>query len=460
MPERTGTAGRRPPGGAGRPGKTRRVRQMVAGSEYQLLFTACLALVAIGVVMVFSASSTTQILNDGGLAASTAFLKKTLVAAAIGMVLFALAIRVNLSKVREWTPQFGILCIVALLAVLMVGQSINGTKGWFLLGPVQMQPVEFLKIALVLYGANLLADRPDRLRSVRELGPYLGFTAVSAVLVLAQPDMGSAMIAIFAVGATLVAAGARPRDLGLLGGMVATGALLFALAAPYRRDRLLTFLNPDADPTGIGFQTIQAKIAIGSGGLGGVGIGNGVQKAFYLPEAHTDMIPAVIGEEFGFLGLFIVIALFGMVAWAGFRIAIKARDSYGRILAGGLTSLILIQACLNLYAVMGMAPLTGVPLPLVSYGNNSLIVSLVAIGLILNVARGGTAATVRRPITRARSHGPARLRVIEGRGQTRTKTQDQQRTSHAESRNSDGGGGRRRHGGTRRSRAGSRRRAS
>ncbi|MDQ2622271.1 MAG: putative lipid II flippase FtsW [Actinomycetota bacterium] len=428
-----------------------------SSAEYKLLFTVTLALVAIGVVMVFSASSTTQILNDGGLAASTTFLKKTLIAVLIGFALFALVTKMKLSRLREVTPKFAFACLGALVAVLVVGQEVNGTRGWFILGPAQIQPAEFLKLALILYGAHLLADQPERLRSIRDMGPYLGFTAISCFFVLMQPDMGTAMIAIFAVGVTLVAAGAKRRDLTLLGGLVAAGAMLFALAAPYRRDRLLTFLNPDADIAGTGFQTIQAKIAIGSGGFGGVGIGNGVQKAFYLPEAHTDMISAVIGEEFGFLGLLIVIALFGMLGFAGFRIALNAKDSYGRILAGGLTGLILIQACLNLYAVMGMAPLTGVPLPLVSYGNNSLIVSLVAIGLILNVARGGHAATVKRPVRDRRRESPAKLRVVQGERQKppsrRTATVAHRSTANSRD-------GRRRHSGTRGPGPGHRRRAS
>lgn len=461
--DRTGRSGKvRSPGSrsrdTGRPRSRRATKTHSASSpEYKLLFTATLALVAIGVVMVFSASSTTQILNDGGLAASTTFLKKTLIAVAIGFVLFAFVTRMNLSRLREVTPKFAFGCLGALTAVLLVGQAVNGTKGWFIVGPVQIQPAEFLKLALVLYGAHLLADRPERLRSVRDMGPYLGFTGFACLLVLAQPDMGTAMIAIFAVGVTLVAAGAKRRDLTLLGGLVAAGAMIFALAAPYRRDRLLTFLNPDSDIAGTGFQTIQAKIAIGSGGFGGVGIGNGVQKAFYLPEAHTDMISAVIGEEFGFVGLLIVIALFGMLGFAGFRIALNARDSYGRILAGGLTGLILIQACLNLYAVMGMAPLTGVPLPLVSYGNNSLIVSLVAIGLILNVARGGKAATVRQPVRGRRPDGPAKLRVIEGESQ---KPPSRRTASVAHSHTANSRDGRRRHSGTRGPGPGHRRRAS
>jgi cell division protein FtsW len=341
--------------------------------------------------------------------------------------------------------------LVLLVGVLVIGTTVNGTKGWYTAGPIQIQPDEFLKVGLVLYGAHLFANRPDRLHSVREMGPYLGMTAVAAVLVMAQPDMGTIMIALAAVGITLFAAGARPRDLGLLIGSLGVAALIMALAAPYRRQRLLTFLDPSSDVSGSGFQTIQAKIAIGSGGLDGVGIGNGVQKAFYLPEAHTDMISAVIGEEFGFLGMVLLVAVYGLIGYAGFRVARAAKDDFGRILATGLTGLILVQASLNLYAVMGMAPLTGVPLPLVSYGNNSLVVSLIAIGLILNVARGGTAATLSKAPPQRRHQG-ARLRLVEDRSR-------EQATGRAATgaQGSHGGG---RYGGTRRPGRGDRRRAS
>lgn len=416
-------------------------------AEYSLLLTATMILIAFGVVMVFSASSTSRILSDGSLADSTFYLKKTLIAVGIGLVCMWFVMKGSLSRFRQVTPKLMVAVLIALGLVLVAGVAINGTRGWFILGPIQFQPAEFAKLGLVLYGANLLADRPDRLRSVRDMGPYLGMTAAACGLVLLQPDMGSAMVAIFAVGITLFAAGARPRDLGLLAGGIAFFGLIFALMAPYRRDRLLTFLNPDGDVTGTGFQVIQAKIAIGSGGFDGVGIGNGVQKAFYLPEAHTDMISAVIGEEFGFLGMFALILVYGLLGYAGFQIARKAKDDYGRILAGGLTGLILVQACINLYAVMGMAPLTGVPLPLVSYGNNSLIVSLVAIGLILNVGRGGRAATTRKP----RSGRDARLRLIHGEAGRRPA----KRTSGAEHRDSG-----RRYGGTRGSGSRHSRRAS
>lgn len=428
-----------------------KVKKTGFSTEYSLLLTATMILLAFGVVMVFSASSTSRILSDGSLADSTFFLKKTIVAVGIGLVCMWFVMRGSLSRFRELTPKFMIGTLVALVAVLFIGAAINGTRGWFIFGPIQIQPAEFVKLGLVLYGANLLADRPDRLRSVKDMGPYLGMTGIALLLVLAQPDMGSAMVAVFAVFVTLIAAGARPRDLGLLAGGVGTVAFMFALAAPYRRDRLLTFLNPNGDVNGDGFQIIQAKIAIGSGGFDGVGIGNGVQKAFYLPEAHTDMISAVIGEEFGFLGMFALILVYGLLGYAGFQIARKAQDDYGRILAGGLTGLILVQACINLYAVMGMAPLTGVPLPLVSYGNNSLIVSLISIGLILNVGRGGRAATVRKPTTGRGPGRNAKLRLIHGESERRPA----KRTSGAQHRDSG-----RRYGGARGSRPGHSRRAS
>ncbi len=420
--------------------------------EYNLLLTATLILLAFGAVMVFSASSTSAILNDGGLADSAYYLQRTLIAIAIGIVLMMIVMRMRLSRVRAAIPLIIRVALVALAAVLLFGVAVNGTRGWFMLGPIQLQPAEFLKLGLVLYGAHLFANRPDRLHSIREMAPFLLMTAAACGLVMLQPDMGTAMVAVFAAGITLFAAGARPRDLVLLGGGITAAALALAVVAPYRRQRLLTFLDPSGDVSGAGFQTLQAKIAIGSGGIDGVGIGNGVQKAFYLPEAHTDMISAVIGEEFGFLGIFLLVAVYGLIGYAGFRIAKAARDDFGRILASGLTGLILVQATLNLYAVMGLAPLTGVPLPLVSYGNNSLVVSLVAIGLILNVARGGEAATLSRAPARRGGGQVARLRLVEDKSRSKPtrRTADSAQGSH--------GGGR--HGGARRAGRGDRRRAS
>lgn len=411
-----GAPGKRPvrkSGDAARRMKAR-VRRESPPVEYSILLTATVMLIAFGAVMIFSASSTATILRDGGLTASVSYLTMTLAATAIGLVGLFLASRMPLDTVRRLTPLVLGGTLLLLLVVLAIGQTVNGTRGWLSVGPVQIQPAEFLKIAIVLYGAHLFANRPDRLRSVRELGPYLGMTGAACLLILIQPDMGSALIVVAAATITLLVAGVRIRDLALVAASLVPAALLFAIISPERRERLLTFLDPSADPTGAGYQITQAAIAIGSGGLGGVGIGNSVQKALYLPEAHTDMILAVIGEEYGMLGIFLLVGVFGALAFAGFRIAREARDDYGRILAAGLTGLIIFQAALNMYAVMGLAPLTGVPLPFVSYGNNSLVLMLIAVGLILNVARGGALSGS----AGRRAGGGARLRVIQGEKST------------------------------------------
>jgi cell division protein FtsW len=209
---------------------------------------------------------------------------------------------------------------------------------------------------------------------------------------MAQPDMGTALVVCAAIGVLLVAAGARIRHLAVLAGGLAALALVLALAEPYRRERLTAFIDPWADAGDTGFQAVQAMIAIGSGGLFGVGLGESVQKVFYLPEAHTDMIVAIIGEELGLLGIGCVVALYLLVAYAGLRAAKIAGDRYTKLLGAGLTGLILSQATLNLFAVMGLAPLTGVPLPFISYGSTNMIVLLAAMGLMLNIAaRGGRA---------------------------------------------------------------------
>ncbi len=263
--------------------------------------------------------------------------------------------------------------------------------------------------------------------------------------------MGTTMVIAFAVAALLVAAGTRPADLGKIGLVIAVLALLMAVVEPYRMARLTGFLNPSADAGGAGFQAAQAKIALGSGGIFGVGIGNGVQKAFYLPEAHTDMISAVIGEELGLVGIVGVVGLFAMFGYAGLKIAQKAKDAYGKLLVAGLTSLILVQAVINLFAVMGLAPLTGVPLPFVSYGNSSLMASLLAVGLILNVARGGAASAARK----ATPTGAGKLRVVDG---GRSPARERSRANGARKAKSGGRGGGNR--GARRAGHGGRRRAS
>jgi cell division protein FtsW len=411
-------------------------------AEYNMLLTATLCLLAFGAVMVFSASSTTRVLSNGGLSDSAFYLKRTLLFGALGLVVMHLTARGGLQAVRRLTPAFLCVSLFLLLAVLAGGTSVNGSSRWLGSGFLQIQPSELAKVALVLYGADLLAGKPKRVRSLEGLMPFLLVSGAAALLIVAEPDLGTTLVIAFAVAATLVAAGARLRDLALIALVLVCFGLLMTVIEPYRMARLTAFLNPGADAAGAGFQAAQAKIALGSGGIFGVGIGNGVQKAFYLPEAHTDMISAVIGEELGLVGILGVVGLFSIFGYAGLRIAQGARDAYGKILVAGLTSLVLVQATINLFAVMGLAPLTGVPLPFVSYGNSSLIATLFAVGLILNVARGGTARA-------------GKLRVVEGgRSPARRRSRSSARTSaNRKSRGGSRGNGRARragHGGRRR----------
>jgi cell division protein FtsW len=437
----------------GKPAKKRQKRsRRQVPAEYNMLLTATLCLLALGAVMVFSASSTTRVLQDGGLSDSAFYLKRTLMFGIVGLVIMHLTARHGLRLVREATPLILGGSIFLLLAVLAVGTEVNGATRWLGGGFLQIQPSEIAKVALVLYAADLLARKPKRARSIEGIMPILLVVGVSSLLVMLQPDMGTTMVSTFAVGATLIAAGARPADLGKIGLAIGCLALMMAIVEPYRMARITAFLNPGADAAGAGFQAAQAKIALGSGGLFGVGIGNGVQKAFYLPEAHTDMISAVIGEELGLVGIAGVVGLFGMFGYAGFKVAQKAKDNYGKILVSGLTSLVLVQATINLFAVMGMAPLTGVPLPFVSYGNSSLMATLFAVGLILNVARGGTAGAARVSTpTRA-----GKLRVVEG-GREPARERSRSKSAGGRAKSGGGGGGNR---GSRRARHGGRRRAS
>ena len=364
--------------------------------EYSILYTATLCLLAAGAVMVYSASSAESVLKNGDPAF---FLKRYLMFGALGLIAMHLISRRGLQPARALTTVLLPVAFVLTLAVKLphVGVSVNGATRWLGAGPVQFEPSELLKVALVLYSANLLAVRPALLGSVGTLcRPLLMVVGGACLILLAQPDMGTAMVVCFATFALLVAAGVKMRHLATILGVLAILALIFAIAEPYRRARLLSFLHPWNDAGKTGFQGVQAMIALGSGGFFGVGLGESVQKIFYLPEAHTDMILAVIGEEWGVLGITGVAALFAIVGYAGLRAAKLAKDRYAKLVAAGITGLILSQAVLNFFAVMGMAPLTGVPLPFISYGSSNLIVLMAGAGILLNVAAGGRASGASR----------------------------------------------------------------
>ena len=375
--------------------------------EYSILYTATLCLLAFGAVMVYSASSAESLLSGPG--DPSFYLKRYLMCGALGLVLMHAASRHGLKLIKGLTPFLLIASFLLTAAVMIphVGVTVNGATRWLGAGPLQFQPSELLKVSIVLYAAQSLAARPRASKTLRGLfNPLLIVVAAACLLLLKQPDMGTALVICLAIGMLLVAAGTPVRLLGGIFGTLVALAVLVALIEPYRRERLTSFLDPFSDAGDTGFQAVQALTAIGSGGFFGVGLGESVQKIFYLPEAHTDMILAVIGEELGLIGILGAIGLYGMIGYAGLRAAKLARDLYSKLLAAGITSLILCQATLNFFAVLGMAPLTGVPLPFLSYGSTNLIVLMGATGLLLNVAATGGRAR--------RERAKPRLEAIDG----------------------------------------------
>jgi cell division protein FtsW len=360
--------------------------------EHRLLLTATFCLLAGGAVMVYSASSARTLLQGHG--DGTAYLVKYVAYGAVGLVAMHFLSRHGLGAVRRLAPLILIVAFVMLVLVLIphLGVKVNGARRWLGAGALTFQPSEVMKLALVLHTAAVLSARPRIARSLRGVaGPVLGVGGAAMLLILKQPDLGTALVIGLTLAAMLVAAGLPLRQLGLVAGVGAFLVLVFALMDPERTSRLTTFMNPWAHASNEGFQAVQGQIAIGSGGLFGLGPGQSVQKIFYLPEAHTDFILAVIGEELGFAGVSALLCLYGMIGYAGLRTARNAKGAYAKLLAGGLTSLILCQALLNVYAVLGLAPLTGVPLPFISSGSTSLVVLLCSMGLLLNIAGGGSA---------------------------------------------------------------------
>jgi cell division protein FtsW len=357
--------------------------------EHQILLTATLCLMAGGAVMVYSASSARTLLEGTG--DGSTYLVKYLMYGAMGLVLMQVMARRGLALAQRFGPMLLVISFVLLVAVKLpgLGVEVNGAKRWLGAGPLQFQPSELAKLALVLYAASLLAGKPRRLRTLKGIvSPLLLVVGLAVLLIASQPDLGTALVIGFTICAMLVAAGAPMRHMGTLVACAAGLVVLFAILEPYRRARLTTFLDPWADASGAGFQAVQGQIALGSGGLFGLGPGQSVQKIFYLPEAHTDFILAVIGEELGVVGVTVLMFLYGMIAYGGLRAAKAAKTAYAQLVAAGITSLILSQALLNTFTVLGLAPLTGVPLPFVSAGSTSITVLLAGMGLLLNIASG------------------------------------------------------------------------
>jgi len=373
--------------------------------EFHLLVLVTLGLVAFGLVMVYSASSARGLIASDDPAY---YLKRQALYALVGLVALVLLSRTDFRKLRHVGGPMLAVAFFLLVAVLVVGTSVNGAKRWIPLGAFSFQPSELAKLGLALWLGARLARKPAP-RTLGELAKPVGLVVcLVSGLIVVEPDLGTAIAIVIMIAAMLVVSGTPLRVLAASGGLGLSVLMLAIWFEPYRRARLFSFIDPWSDPHNAGFQTVQAMIALGSGGLFGVGLGESVQKIYYLPEASTDMIFAIIGEELGLVGAMGVMGAFVLLGYAGFNVALRCRDPFGKRLAAGLTALLCGQAAVNLCAVMGIAPLTGIPLPFVSYGGSSLIVALAAIGILLNIAQNHAVEAVAQVPDRRRRNSRAR----------------------------------------------------
>lgn len=369
-----------------------------------VVLAVVVALSLIGVIMVFSASA---VVAGARFHDSIYFLKRQAMWLAAGFMVLHLASRIDYAVWRKLAPWIlgGTALLLVVVLIPSLGLVVKGARRWLRLGPFSLQPAELFKVAVVLYVASYLARREDRLTQFKTgLLPPLLVVGFLSGLVLLQPDLGTVVV----VGTVLLLmfflAGARPMHLlGLILAALPVAALL-VLRSNYRRQRLMTFLEPWKDAADAGFQVTQSFLAFGSGGLFGVGLGEGKQKLFFLPEAHTDFVLALVGEELGLMGTAAIMLLFVALVLKGFQIAANAREPFGRHLAMGITLLIGVQVLVNAGVVTGVLPTKGLTLPLVSYGGSSLVVSLLAVGVLLSISRD------RQQRRQGNAHGaPARL---------------------------------------------------
>ena len=369
-------------------------------STYYLLLGTTLLLLTLGLIMVLSASSIESFRVFGS--AYTLVQRQALFA--VGGVVAMLI--VSRTSRQFWRGSAWVLFILAfglLVAVLVIGVEVAGQRNWIdILGPFRLQPSEFAKLALVVWGAALLTRRDRAVDSwSRLLVPLLPVAAIMMLLVLMEGDFGNTLMLAAITMGILFAAGAPLRLFAVLGGTLLLGIALLTVAAPYRMERFTSWLNPGADPLGFGWQVTQGQYALGTGGFWGVGLGASREKWGSLPEAHTDFIFPVIGEELGLVGTLAVVALFGLLVFAIFRLARTTDDAFVRLASAGVGTWILVQTVLNIGAVLGLLPITGVPLPLVSYGGSSLVPTLIALGMLMAFAKQepGARKAIRRKST-------------------------------------------------------------
>ncbi|MGL4774692.1 MAG: stage V sporulation protein E [Clostridium sp.] len=363
----------------------KRPRKAKMGEIDYGIFLTVMVLLAIGIVMVYSASSYSAMIKDGD---SMLFLKKELVWGIVGTVAMCFTMSVDYHKIKKITPIIVGISIVSLVAVLFF-PPINGARRWIPLPGMSFQPSELGKYAVVLALAMNIERIGERIRDIyKGIFPFLIFSGVFAALVLLGSNLSIASVIMIVTFIMLFSAGGQYKHLfGVVAPGLFAAAAAFAILEPYRLRRLMSFTDPWKDAAGDGYQLIQSFYALGAGGVTGLGLGQSRQKTMYMPEPHNDFIFAIIGEELGLIGCLVIMALFLILIWRGVKVATKARDTYGMLLAIGITSIIAVQCLINIAVVTGSMPVTGVPLPFISYGGTSLVINLTAMGILLNISR-------------------------------------------------------------------------
>ena len=352
----------------------------------KVLFTTVVLLLSFGLVMVYSASAAFA----RGSGVWTSFLVKQAVAAGLGMVLMIGLMSMDYRHLRRPAVLYSVLGVeLVLLVAVLFAPELNATRRWFFVAGVSVQPSELAKLALIPFLASLIEKQEENVNRAAFLVPAALLTALLAGLILLQPDMGTAVL-LGAVAFLMAFLGGLSWRY-LAGAFALVPPLIAALVwmEPYRRERLFAFIDPEKDPLGSGFQALQSLIAVGSGGLFGLGAGKSVQKLYFLPHPESDFIFSIVAEELGMLGALAVVAAFGVLAWRGFRAGQKAPDLFGRYLGWGLTGVLVLQALINVSVTVALLPTKGIPLPFISYGGSSLVVTLCACGVLLNVSQHG-----------------------------------------------------------------------
>ncbi len=359
---------------------------LAPGGSPALLAGTTVVLVTLGLIMILSASSVSSFATYGS---SFLFFNKQLLWAVVGIACFVVCARLDYRKLRGTGLLLIVGTVVLLIAVLIpgVGVSVGGSSRWLRAGPLSFQPSELAKLALILFAADAFTRKRALFDGWRAtLMPMIPVVGTLSLLIMLQPDLGTTLLLVIIGGTLLFVAGAPGRHLLPLAASAVVATGVAAMAAPYRRARIFAFLDPWADPLNTGYQTIQSLIALGSGGWLGVGLGASRQKWMYVPNAHTDFIFSILGEEMGLLGTLTVLGMFGMIAYFGISAARRAPDRFGMLLAAGITIWITSQALINIGAVTASLPITGVPLPLVSFGGSSLVVSLAGMGILTSIS--------------------------------------------------------------------------